>query len=167
MGIHGLMSGVRCIAGVFAGIQQVGKGSYRFCRDTTGGQGRGDVFLALVGHVHRKLVGHEADERPVQFLIECRIEVLAQEVPGQLQPLERLACCLAVAVAGNVGPAGRQFSQRQPNGCSGKEKQSDKDPIGRFTHKEALVFAQRGLRLDETDVLAKVPDALAIDGQGS
>ena len=166
MGIHGLMSGVRRITGVLTGIQQVGKGSNRFRWDTAGRQGRGDVLLALVGHVHRELVGHEADEGAVQFLIEGRVEVLAQEVPGEFEPLERLTRRLPVAAAGDVGAAGRQFSQGQPYGRSSEEEQADKDPIGRFTHKEALVFAQRSLRLDETDVLAKVPYVLAVDSQG-
>ena len=165
MGVHGLVSRIRGIAGVFAGIEQVGEGRDRLGGDAPGGQGRGDVILVLVGHIHRQFVGHEAHEGPMELLIEGRIEILAQEVPGQLQTLKGLAGGLAVAAAGHVGAAGRQLPQRQPHSGGTEEQQGHKNPVGGFAHEEALILGQGSLCLDEADVLAEVLYALTVHRQ--
>ena len=167
MGVHRLMAGVRRIAGVFAGVQQVRKGFHRRLGDTAGGERFGNVLLALVGHVHRELVGDEADEGPVQFLIEGRIKILVQEIAGQFQPLQRLARRLPVAGAHDIGPAGGQFPQGQPDRSGSQDQEGRQAPEERFPDKEALVFRQGSLRLDETDVFAQVLHPLPVHGERS
>ena len=76
------MSGIRGVAGKFAGIQQGGEigGNtlgYAVCRERCG-----NVFLALLGHVQAQLVSHKAQQAAVKFLIEGRVQVLLQEFPG-------------------------------------------------------------------------------------
>ena len=167
MGVHRLVAGIRRVAGVFTGIQEVREGLHRLLRNTAGGQGFGDVLLALVGHVHGQFVRNEADEGPVKFLIEGRIEILVQEITSQFEPLERLAGRLAVSVADDIGPACGQFPEGQPYGGRGKQQQAHEDPVGGFAHEEALVLRQGGLGLDETDVLAQVLHPLAVHRQGT
>ena len=103
----------------------------------------------------------------MQFLIEGRIKILAQEITGQTQAFQGLPRRLAVPVSDHVGATGGQLPQGQPDGCCSQEQQADKDPIGRFAHEETFVLTQGSLCLDEADILAEIPYALAVHGQGA
>ena len=79
IGRHGLDTGIGRIPCIFAGVQQRYVLRYRALRHPGSCQARGDVVLAEFRGIKVELVGDIAEQGPVEFLVECRIQVLLQE----------------------------------------------------------------------------------------
>ena len=78
MGGHRLISRIRGIPGIFAGIHERDVRIHKFPGHTTFEKAGGDVFLVQVLDTDVQLVRYVAEQGPVQFFIKCRPEILPE-----------------------------------------------------------------------------------------
>ena len=128
MFVHGLVTGVGCVTGLFAGIQERGEIGGNGLRNPAGHQRSLDIILGKVCHIHGQLVSHKAQERAVQLLVEGRVQVLLEEILGLCQPLQCLACGLAATGAHDIGPPGGRLPEAQPEAQAGQQKEGNGTP---------------------------------------
>ena len=166
MGIHAARLGRRSVTGIFTGIQKVGEPAGQGLGNAGGLQPLRDVVPVEVFHLHAELVGDEAQQGTVQFLIEGSLQALVQEVLGQFEPFHGHLGRRAVAGSRHVGTQGGPAAQGGPDRGSGCDQEDQQDPIGGASYQESGGRAEgRFGGPDEPDVFAQVPDALPVDGR--
>ena len=165
MRIHRFMTGIRRIACEFAGVQQSRERIGLVLRNTAGQQGLCDVVFVQVGLVHVQLVGNEAQEGLVEFLVEGRVEILRQEFPGLFEPGAGHLGGAAVLLAHHVCPAGGIPADGEigPGGSGGQQEEEGPEPAG--AQEEMAFLHQTGLAGgDKADVGTQVLHPLAEAG---
>ena len=163
MAVHGLMPLGRGVAGKLAGIEKLRKAGGLVGRSATFNEPLCDILFAKVGGGHVELVAHEAQQGLVKLLVECGVEVFAQEFAGLREALARHLGGGPVLGPGYVGAALPQLAREEVHRCSQQAQQRCNGPEEPGTCKEVSGTGKCGLLGgDEAYVASQVAYVFAV-----
>ena len=99
----------------------------------------------------------------MEFLVECGIQILLQEITGNLETGQCHFGRLPVSSSDDIGLPGLHSTHHNPDnrGC-GNQKYHTYPISERLDEEMSLVFVRRDSCTDETDILSQIPDAFPV-----
>ena len=99
----------------------------------------------------------------MKFLVECRIQILLQEITGYLKTGQCHLGRLPVSGSGHISLPGLHSTHHNPdNNCCGNQKYHTNPISERLDEEMSLEFVRRYPCPYETYILSQIPDAFPV-----